>query len=61
MKQLNYNELFNRENKKNEVLKFLSEFSINLSNQSKGLYLHGPPGSGKTSFINDIICSRKII
>lgn len=55
MKQINYIDLFNREREKQDVLNFLSTFSNSVLNQTKGLYLLGPAGSGKTSFINDII------
>ena len=55
MKQINYIDLFNREKEKNKVLTFLKEFSENDLTSSKGLYILGPPGCGKTSFIKDII------
>lgn len=55
MKQINYIDLFNREKEKNKVLIFLKEFSENDLTSSKALYILGPPGCGKTSFIKDII------
>jgi len=55
MKQINYIDLFNREREKNDIHRFLSTFSNSILTQTKGLYLLGPPGCGKTSFINDII------
>lgn len=55
MKQIDYIDLFNREKQKNDILSFLSNFSTSALNETKGLYLLGPPGCGKTSFIEDII------
>lgn len=57
MKQIDYIDLFNREKQKNDVLSFLTNFSTNSPTQTKGMYLLGPPGCGKTSFIDDIIPS----
>ena len=55
MKQINYIDLFNREKEKKEILDFLSDFSVNKLNMTRGIYLLGKPGCGKTSFIEDII------
>ena len=59
MKEINYIDLFDREKEKNQVLNFLSNFSTKNINQSKGLYILGPPGCGKTKFINSIIPKDK--
>ena len=59
MKQINYIDLFNRHEEKNKVLTFLKEFSVNDITSSKGLYVVGPPGCGKTSFIKDVIPSEE--
>lgn len=55
MKQINYIDLFNRQKEKKEILDFLSDFSVNKLNMTRGIYLLGKPGCGKTSFIEDII------
>lgn len=59
MKEINYIDLFDRNNEKNKVLDFISSFSSNIINQSKGLYILGPPGCGKTQFIKSIIPDDK--
>ena len=59
MKEINYIDLFDRQEEKNKVFNFLSNFSTKNINQSKGLYILGPPGSGKTKFINSIIPKDK--
>jgi hypothetical protein len=59
MKEINYIDLFDRNNEKNRVLDFLSSFSTSIINQPKGLYILGPPGSGKTHFVKSIIPSDK--
>jgi len=55
MKEINYIDLFNRHEEKKKVLDFLTHFSTDDLNTTKGLYILGPPGCGKTSFIKDII------
>lgn len=55
MKQIDFVDLFDRSRQKNEFLDFLSSFDVSQVNQPKGLYLIGPPGSGKTEFIKSII------
>ena len=55
MKKINYIDLFNRHEEKKKVLDFLTHFSTDDLNTTKGLYILGPPGCGKTSFIKDII------
>lgn len=55
MKEINYIDLFNRHNEKKQLLEFISNFSIADNTQTKGLYIVGPPGSGKTKFVESCI------
>ena len=48
MKEINYIDLFNRSLQKKEVLDFINNFSTKDKCTTKGLYLLGPPGCGKT-------------
>ena len=59
MKEINYIDLFDRHEEKEIVLNFLSSFSTKNINQTKGLYIMGPPGCGKTEFIKSVIPSDK--
>jgi DNA polymerase III delta prime subunit len=55
MKQIIYNDLFNHKNEEKEILDFLNNFDDKNISKTSGLYLLGPPGSGKTTFIKSII------
>ena len=55
MKQIIYNDLFNHNNEENEILDFLDKFDDKNISKTAGLYLLGPTGSGKTTFIKSII------
>ena len=59
MEQLNLVHLLNRENEQNKLIKILEDFEKNKTNLSfsRGVYLYGSPGSGKTSFVKKILKS----
>lgn len=58
MKEINYIDLFDRNEEKNRLLSFLSSFSSNDISKTKGLYILGPPGCGKTQFVKTVIPSE---
>ena len=57
METLNINNLLNRSEEVNRVKTILQEFDQNKNNllTKRGLYIHGGPGSGKTTFIINIL------
>ena len=57
MDDINFNEVFERNNIISEIKSFLYNFQKNKNNLSikRGIYLYGPPGSGKTYFVKDIL------
>jgi hypothetical protein len=57
METLNINNLLNRGEEVNRVKTILQEFDQNKNNllTKRGLYIHGGPGSGKTTFIISIL------
>jgi DNA polymerase III delta prime subunit len=57
METLNINNLLNRGEEVNRVKTILQEFDKNKNNllTKRGLYIHGGPGSGKTTFIINIL------
>jgi len=57
MENLNINSLLNRNEEVNKIKGILKDFDQNKNNLSikRGLYIHGGPGSGKTTFIVDIL------
>jgi dephospho-CoA kinase len=57
METLNINNLLNREEESNKIKEILKNFELNKHNLAtkKGIYIYGEPGSGKTSFINNIL------
>jgi DNA polymerase III delta prime subunit len=57
METLNINNLLNRCEEVNRVKTILQEFEQNKNNllTKRGLYIHGGPGSGKTTFIINIL------
>ena len=57
METLNINHLLNRCEEVNRVKTILQEFEQNKNNllTKRGLYIHGGPGSGKTTFIINIL------
>ena len=54
---ININSLLNREDDANTIKTILKDFEINKHNLTtkKGLYIYGNPGSGKTTFITNIL------
>ena len=58
MKQIDFVDLFDRQNERKEVDNFLNNFDVNNLQQSKGLYLIGKPGCGKTEFIKSVISNE---
>lgn len=57
MENLNINTLLNRNDESNKIKEILKDFEANKNNLStkRGLYIHGDPGSGKTTFIVNIL------
>ena len=57
METLNLNKLLNREVKANFIKEILTNFELNKNNLSfkKGIYIYGDPGSGKTTFVTNIL------
>jgi DNA polymerase III delta prime subunit len=57
MNTLNINNLLNRENEVAKIKHLLNEFENNKHNimTKRGLYVYGDPGSGKTTFIMNIL------
>jgi len=51
------NNLLNREEECNKIKEILKSFELNKHNLAtkKGIYIYGEPGSGKSSFINNIL------
>lgn len=59
MKQIDFFDLFNRNSTKDEIQKFLMNFDVKDTSTSKGIYVIGPVGCGKTEFIKSIIKELK--
>ena len=57
MNRLNINKLLNREEEVAKIKEILSDFEANKHDLTikKGIYIYGDPGSGKTTFITDIL------
>jgi DNA polymerase III delta prime subunit len=57
MEELNINEILNRQEKETSIKKILYDFEINRNNIlfKKGIYVYGDPGSGKTTFVTNIL------
>jgi hypothetical protein len=57
MEQLNLNRILNREEQEKEIKNILKDFETNKNNLlfKKGIYVYGDPGTGKTSFVIDIL------
>jgi len=57
METLNLNNLLNREEKSNFIKEILHNFELNKNNLAfkKGIYVYGDPGSGKSTFVTNIL------
>jgi DNA polymerase III delta prime subunit len=57
MEQLNINKILNREEQANSIKLILKEFEANKNNLlfKKGIYVYGDPGTGKTTFVGNIL------
>ena len=57
MDKLNLNIALNREKVITDISNFLTYFEKNKNNLSikRGIYLYGPPGSGKTYFVHELL------
>ena len=57
MDTLNLNTILNREDKENEIKHILNQFEANKNNLlfKKGIYVYGDPGTGKTTFVTNIL------
>jgi DNA polymerase III delta prime subunit len=57
MNDLNINKILNREEDVLQIKQFLRSYEDNKSNLliKKGIYIYGDPGTGKTTFITDIL------
>ncbi len=57
MDELNLNKILNREQQENEIKNVLREFELNKNNLlfKKGIYVYGDPGTGKTTFVTNIL------
>ena len=57
MEQLNINEILNRNETSENIKNILREFELNKNNLlfKKGVYVYGEPGTGKTTFVINIL------
>jgi len=57
MDKLNINKILNREEQANSIKSILKEFEANKKNLlfKKGIYVYGDPGTGKTTFVTNIL------
>ena len=57
MESLNFNKILNREEKASSIKEILTNFELNKNNLlfKKGIYVYGDPGSGKTTFVTNIL------
>ena len=55
MKQIDFVDLFDRGEEKQQLLEFIASFSVDNLQQNKGIYILGSPGSGKTKFVDSVI------
>ena len=57
MNELNINKILNREENVSQIKQFLRSYEDNKSNLliKKGIYIYGDPGTGKTTFITNIL------
>jgi SpoVK/Ycf46/Vps4 family AAA+-type ATPase len=57
MDSLDYNKILNREEKASNIKETLKNFELNKNNLlfKRGIYVYGDPGTGKTSFVTNII------
>ena len=57
MEALNFNKILNREEKASAIKEILTNFELNKNNLlfKKGIYVYGDPGSGKTTFVTNIL------
>jgi len=57
MEDLNFNKILNREEKASNIKEILKNFELNKNNLlfKKGIYVYGDPGSGKTTFVTNIL------
>ena len=57
MEKLNLNHILGREEDVLKIKSFLKEYEENKSNllTKKGIYLYGDPGTGKTTFVTNIL------
>ena len=61
MDKINLNKIFHRTKEENDIIHFLNNFdNSNQSNQpndknKKGIYIYGETGTGKTTFILNIL------
>lgn len=57
MEDLNFNKILNREEKASAIKEILTNFELNKNNLlfKKGIYVYGDPGSGKTTFVTNIL------
>jgi len=57
MEQLNINNILNRNDNANNIKEILHNFELNKNNMlfKKGIYVYGDPGTGKTTFVTNIL------
>jgi len=57
MEKLNINQILNREDKASSIKDILRDFELNKHNMlfKKGIYVYGDPGTGKTTFVTNIL------
>ena len=57
MEQVNINSVLGRDEEVKKVIEILKDFEKNKDNLTtkKGIYIYGEPGTGKTTFVNNIL------
>ena len=57
MEELNINKILNRDDKASYIKEVLHDFEVNKNNIlfKKGIYVYGDPGTGKTTFVTNIL------